>query len=189
MKNRGFTLIELIVASTLALLVLLLGFQLFLPAMRAWTDGHKRSEVSQGLLVTSKWVGDDVLRSAPGSLKLSSEDVLSMKCSLGQTDGQDNKFDQFVVYWVDQGELYRGHQIVPDDQPDPSVALADLSNLEGRRRVASDVTSFEVTLPQSWRVELHLGVDKLGRTGELRTSFSSIYAPFDLEIAEAEAGS
>ncbi len=188
MRHRGgFTLVELIVASTLALVVLLVGFQLFLPAMRAWTDGQKRSEVSQGLLVTTNWIGDDVLRSSPGSLGVTPEGALFMRSSQGQRDSGETRFDQFVVYWVSEGELFRSYQTLNENDPLPSTAASVLNSLPNKRRLSSNVTRFTATVVRDWQVNLYLAVDKLGRQGEIRTAFTSVYAPFDLEIAEEES--
>lgn len=184
--KRGFTLIELVIASALALVALLVGFQLFVPALKAWSDGQKRSEVSQGLLVTSNWIGDDVLRSSPGSLVVTPEGALVMRTSLGQRDSGVAQFDQFVVYWVREGDLFRSHQALGDSDPEPSTFGADLDALPGKRRLSSNVTDFEPVVLQDWQISLYLAVNKLGRRGEIRTAFTSIYAPFDLEIAEID---
>lgn len=183
--SHGFTLIEVIVASTLALMLLTLVTQLFIPALRAWSDGQKRSEVGQSLLVTSNWLQDDILRSAPGSLKLTEDGIFIMKCALGQVEGYDNPFSQLVAYWLEDGDVYRATLPWDDPEAEPSLALSDLQTLKDKRKVATDVTTFDIEIPHRWRVTLHLAIDKMGRTGELRTAFSSVYAPLDLELAEA----
>lgn len=183
--GRGFTLIELMVASTLALVVLTLVIQLFIPALRAWSDSQRRSEVGQNLLVTTSWLGEDVVRCSPGSLKLTPEGALVMRCAMGQTVDHNNPFSQLVAYWLEEGEVFRATTMLSDPEAEPAVTLADLKGLTERRRVANQVTAFELTIPQPWRLEVHLAVDKEGRKGEVRTAYSSIYAPFDIELAEA----
>jgi hypothetical protein len=179
------SLIEVMVASALALVVLTLVIQLFIPALRAWSDGQKRSEVGQNLLLTTGWLGEDVVRCSPGSLRLTDEGALVMKCAMGQTTDHNNPFSQLVAYWLEEGEIFRATLSLSDPEVEPSVTLADLRILKDRRRVADDVTTFDITVPQPWRLNVHLAVDKLGRKGEIRTAYSSIYAPFDLEMAEA----
>ncbi len=185
---RAFTLIEIMVASSLALVVLLVVVQLFIPALRAWTDGQQRSEIGQNLLITTQWMGDDISRSAPGSARLTDEGVLVMKCALGQTVDHSNPFSEFVTYWRDDDVLYRSTQTLgSSEDPLPSASLADLAALPDRRKIASGLTAFDVTFPREWRVELHLAMKKLERTGEIQTAFSSIYAPFDIATAELDA--
>ena len=181
--RQGFSLIEVMVASTLALVVLTLVIEIFIPALRAWTDGQKRSEVGQSLLVTSGWLREDVVRCAPGSLKLTDEGVLVMKCAMGQTVDHNNPFSQQVAYWKEEGDVFRATVMSDDPNAEPSVTLSDVRARQDRRRVAANVTAFEVVIPQGWRMELHLAVEKEGRKGEIRTAYSSIYAPLDLEIA------
>jgi prepilin-type N-terminal cleavage/methylation domain-containing protein len=195
--QAGFTLVELLVGSVLMLVVLTLVIQIFIPALRAWADGQKRAEVGQSLLLTSNWLGEDVVRSAPDSLRVTDEGVLILKCALGQTTDHNNPFTQLVAYWQEGGRmvdgemvdvsLYRASQLLSDPEAVPSVTLADVRSWKDRRRVASDVTTFEVEIPQPWRLNLHLVVKRLGRQGEIRTGYSSIYAPLDLEIAADNA--
>jgi hypothetical protein len=183
--SLGFTLIELMVAATLALLVLTLVVQLFIPALRSWSDSQRRSEVSQNLLVTTSWLGEDVVRCSPGSLKLTPEGALVMRCAMGQTVDHNNPFSQLVAYWLEAGEVFRASTMLSDPEAEPPVTLAELKGLPEQRRVANQVTAFELTIPQPWRLEVRLALDKEGRRGEIRTSYSSIYAPFDIELAEA----
>ncbi len=183
-RQSGITLIELLVASVLALLVLSLAIQLFFPAMRAWSDGQKRSEVGQSVLMTSTWIGDDVVRSSPGSVSLTPEGTLVMKCALGQTTDHNNPFSQLVAYWQEDGNLYRSVQTLADSEaPLPPTTLAALRNVTDKRRVASGVTKFEISLNEDepWLVGLLLEVEKEGRKGAIATSYSSIYAPADRE--------
>jgi prepilin-type N-terminal cleavage/methylation domain-containing protein len=183
-RRGGFTLVELMVASTLSLVVLTLVVELLIPALRAWGDGQRRSEVGQALLVSTTWLGDDVVRASPGSLKVTDEGALVMKCALGQTSDDENPFCQFVGYWKEGAEVFRAAKILED--PEGEVAgttLADLKALKDVHRVAANVTDFEISVPEPWRVDFHLAVDKDGRKGEIRTGYTSIYAPLDLEMA------
>ena len=185
----GITLVELMVASTLALLVLGLTVQLLVPALRAWTDGQKRSEVGQSVLMTTTWIGDDVVRSSPGSVLLTPEGTLVLKCALGQTIDHNNPFSQLIAYWQEDGNLYRTAQNLSDpDAVLPPTTIADLKNLPDKRRVASGVTKFEVALnPDTpWLVGLTLEVEKEGRKGAIVTSYSSVYAPSDRENLDSE---
>ncbi len=185
MKRRGFTIVEVMVASMLALVILALAVQLFIPALRAWSEGQKRSEVDQNLLVASCWIGDDVTRCSPGSIRLTDQGALAMKCAQGQTTDHTNPFSQMVVYWQDQTDLLRATLALDDPDAEPSLALNDVRAWSEQRRVASDVSRFEVTIPDAWRLTLNLQISKSGRSGEIRTAFSSAYAPLDLEYAQA----
>lgn len=187
-REKGFTLIEILVASSLALVVLLVLVQLFIPALRAWTDGQQRSEIGQNLLITTQWLGDDITRSAPGSARLTDEGVLVMKCALGQTVDDSNPFSEFVAYWRDDDILYRSVQtLASSDDPVPTATLAELAAVDNRRKIASGLTAFDVTIPREWRVQIHIAMKKLERSGEIQTAFTSIYAPFDISTAELDA--
>jgi hypothetical protein len=177
--------VEIMVASFVLSLLLMVAVQLLIPALRAWTDGQQRSEISQSLLVTTNWIGDDVLRSAPDSLRVTDEGVLVMRCSEGPKDDHKNEFNQLVAYWETGGELFRGeHTLGSEGSGPPEITLAELGSLQTVRRVAFDLTSFEAEVVQPWRVELNLKIAKGERNGELQTSFASMYAPFDPNIAE-----
>lgn len=184
-RQQAFTLIEIIVASALGLVILTLLLQLFIPALRAWNDGQRRSEVGQSLLLSSKWLEDDILRCSPGSLELTEEEALVMKCALGQIEDYNNNFTEFVAYWCEDGDLYRATLQLDSPDAEPSLLLADLKALKNLRKVASGVEQFEVQVLNGWSAIVHLAVDKMGRRSEIRTAYSSIYAPFDLKIAEA----
>lgn len=188
-RPRGVTLIEISVASFVLSILLLVAAKVFAPAMRAWADGQKRSEVSQSLLVTANWIGDDVVRSSPGSLVYTAEQVLGMKCSLGQSKDENNPFNQVVAYWREKDELFRGDDIVTGvDDPalPPNLTKADLPKMATHRRVSSQVKDFGVEVVQPWRIVLHLQLERDGRSAVLETSYSSIYAPFDPNIAEEQ---
>ena len=185
-RHQGITLIEIVVASFLLSLVLLVAIQVFVPAMRAWTDGQRRSEVGQSLLVTSNWIGDDMLRSAPDSCELTEESIFSLKCTPGKQVNHEVKFSTEVAYWLDGTTLYRAQRENDNGETGPiTPLLADLDGYDSKRRVGSDITIFEVELKQPWLIELHLKCDKEGRSSEIKTGFASIYAPFEPE-EEAE---
>ncbi len=183
--HRGFTLVEVMVAGTLAFLVLTLVFQLFLPALRAWSDGQRRAEVGQSLLVTSTWIGDDVVRSNPSSLNVTADNFLVMQCAQGPTISSENPFNQFIVYSLENGtDLYRSVKPLADGETPPTPTLSEVQSWKDRRRVGSNLTLFAVTVPQEWRVDLHLTLDKDGRKGEMKTGFASIYGPLDPSVAD-----
>lgn len=187
-RSAAFTLVEVLVASALASVVLSLVVQLLIPALRAWTDGQKRSEVGQSLLVTTSWLGEDVLRSSPSSLRLIGEHALVMKCAAGQTVDHNNPFSQAVGYWLEDGQIFRSTRTLADPEAElPPLVLDELKAMPDKRRVATNVTTFEIVIPQPWRIDLRLAVDKHGRKGEVKTAYSSIYAPFDLEMAAENA--
>ena len=188
MKNRrGTTLIEIMVASVLLLLVLLVAVQILIPALRAWTDGQKRSEVSQGLLVTSNWLAEDVIRAAPDSMRLTSDDVLLMRCALGQETDHTNEFKEVVAFWVENETLYRAtHLLAVPSAGLPTFSLGEVQLWTTRRTLATGVKKFEVNVINPWRLEFALSLEKQGRLGETKSSFSSIYAPLDASIAESE---
>ena len=199
--QKGATLIEVIVAAFVISILLTVAVQVFVPAMRAWGDGQKRSEVTQGLLVTSNWIADDIQRCSPNSLNLTDEGILVMRTSRGLGADHTNEFNEVVAYWVENGELFRGDRDegAGANTGPPALTLTDVGALETKRRVASGVTTFEVNIVQPWRINLHMVVtrgqspagneivnDTL-RSAEIRTSYSSMYAPFDPNVAEASA--
>ena len=106
MKNRGLSLIEIVVATFVMSMLLVVSVKVLIPALRAWTDGQKRSEVGQSLLVTSSWIGDDVIRSAPESMIVTEDEgIFGMRCALGQQESFENEFRELVAYWVDEKTL------------------------------------------------------------------------------------
>jgi hypothetical protein len=186
-RAQGITLVEITVASFLLSLVLLVTVNVLVPALNAWSDGQRRSEVSQGLMLAANWLGDDVTRSSPNSIKLTDEGVLVMQCALNQQADDSNEFNEMVAYWVEGKELFRGDRTLGEAGPTPpEVTIGELSGLESKRRIASGVEEFKVEIVQAWRIELHLRIERNGREGELQTSYSSIYAPFDPNVAEKD---
>lgn len=186
-RSRGVTLAEVLVASFVFSLLMAVAFKVLVPALRAWSDGQRRSEVSQSLLVTANWLGDDIVRSSPDSIQKTPEGILVMRCALGQQTDHNNEFDQLVAYWEENGDLFRGSKTLPPGSTGPpQLTLADLDSLESKRRVGSSLDLFDITVTQPWRVDVHLKVLKEGRKGEILTSFSSMYAPFDPNVVEED---
>jgi hypothetical protein len=189
-RRRGITLVEIVVASFVMSILLTVMVKVLIPALRAWSDGQKRSEVGQSLLVTTSWLGDDIVRSAPDSIALNEEGILGMRCALGQQESFENEFKEVVAYWIVEKELYRADNTLDASATGPPVlTLPQLEGFETKRRVGSGVEVFEVTVVAPWRVEVHLVVEKEGRSAEIRSGFSSIYAPFDPNTKEKELGS
>jgi type II secretory pathway component PulJ len=187
MTRRGVTLVEIVVATFVMSMLLVVSVKVFIPAMRAWSDGQKRSEVGQSLLVTTSWLGDDVVRSAPDSMELTEEGILGMRCALGQQESFENEFKELVAYWIVEKVMYRADKTLETAGTGPPVlTLVDLETFESTRRVGSGVEVFEVEVVQPWRMEIHLVVEKDGRSAEIRTGFSSMYAPFDPNTKEKE---
>lgn len=186
-RTRGLTLAEVLVASFVFSLLMGVAFKVLIPALRAWSDGQRRSEVSQSLLVTANWLGDDIVRSSPDSIQMTADGILVMRCALGQQADHNNEFDQLVAYWEDKGDLFRGSRTLPPGSSGPpSLSPEDLNSLESKRRVGSNLELFEVQVTQPWRADVHLKVLKEGRKGEIFTSFSSMYAPFDPNVVEED---
>lgn len=188
---RGITLVEITVASFVMSILLAVAVKVLVPAMRAWGDGQKRSEASQSALVTANWIGDDMLRSSPGSVEVTPEGILVMKCTPGQTHDHTTAFSNAVAYWLEGTELFRGSQdlsALPDDEPGkpPSITIADAVKLDSKRKIASHVRAFQPAVVQPWRITLNIEIDRGGRTVVINTSFSSIYAPFDPNLAEEQ---
>jgi type II secretory pathway component PulJ len=188
MKNRGLSLIEIVVATFVMSMLLVVSVKVLIPALRAWTDGQKRSEVGQSLLVTSSWIGDDVIRSAPESMIVTEDEgIFGMRCALGQQESFENEFRELVAYWVDEKTLYRADKTLDSGGTGPpELLLEDLETFESKRRVGSGIETFEVNVVHPWRMEVHIVVEKDGRSAEIRTGFSSIYAPFDPNTKEKD---
>ncbi|MCA9775669.1 MAG: prepilin-type N-terminal cleavage/methylation domain-containing protein [Candidatus Eremiobacteraeota bacterium] len=190
LRCRGITLVEIVVASFVMSILLTVMVKVLVPALRAWSDGQKRSEVGQSLLVTTSWLGDDIVRSAPDSLSVNEEGILGMRCALGQQESYENEFKEVVAYWIVEKELYRADKTLDESASGaPLLTLEELQSFESKRRVGSGVEVFEVTAVTPWRVDVHLVVEKDGRSAEIRTGFSSMYAPFDPNTKEKELGS
>lgn len=191
MKNmrRGITLVEIIVATFVMSILLLVAVQVLIPALRAWSDGQKRSEVSQSLLVTANWIGDDVLRSSPNSLLVNDEGVLVMRCTAQNPADDSNEFTEMVAYWLEGDELFRGTRSASAGESEPPITIAELGGFNTKRRIASGVVDFKPVVERAWLIDLTLKLDKNGRPGELKTSYASIYAPLDPNIAALEEDS
>jgi prepilin-type N-terminal cleavage/methylation domain-containing protein len=187
MNKRGLSLVEIIVAMFVMSMLLVVSVNVFIPAMRAWSDGQKRSELGQSLLVTTSWLGDDVVRSAPDSMRLSDEGIFGMRCALGQQESFENEFKEMVGYWVSEKSLYRADKTVDaTGSGPPLLTLEDVAAFESSRKVGSGLEVFEVKVVQPWRMEVRLVVEKEGRSAEIRAGFSSIYAPFDPNVKEKD---
>lgn len=184
-KRQGVTLVEIIVATFILSLLLTVVIQVMLPALRAWSEGQKRSEVTQGALVTATWLGDDVLRSSPNSMLVNDEGILVMRCASGQQVDHTNDFNQLVAYWREGEDLYRADTVLTTAVSGPAnVTLAEVADFDTRRRVASGVTTFDIDLTRPWRLDLDLELQKGGRRAGIQTSFTSMYTPFDTNLAE-----
>lgn len=180
MKKRGVTLVEVLVGFFLTSVLLTVLLTVLVPAMRAWTDGQKRSELGQSLLVTTSWLGDDIVRSAKDSISLNDQGMLIMRCALGQQDSHENEFNETVVYWIEGKELFRADKSTSGSgSGSPEITPEDLETFDSQRKVASGVEVFEVNVVKPWRVDLYMKVEKNGRSAEIRTGYSSIYAPLD----------
>jgi len=186
-RDDGVTLAEVLVAFSVLSLLLVVSLKVLSPALSAWTDQQRRSEIGQGLLITSYWLGDDVLRSSPDSLRLTDDEVLLMRCALGQQADHNNEFDQLVAYWREGEVLYRGTQSLSSADSAPlDIDPFDLTKMDSKREVASGVRQFTVDVVQPWRIEFRIEIQRQGRSGELQTSYSSMYAPFDPNLKELQ---
>ncbi len=114
-----------------------------------------------------------------------------MKCTPGQTSSHVTAFSDAVAYWLEGEELYRGSQdlsALPDEDParPPSITIAEVIDLHSKRKIASKVKTFEAKVVVPWRLTLNIEIDRGGRTVAIRTAYSSIYAPFDPNLAEKQ---
>lgn len=183
--KRGISLAEVMVSAFVFSLLMTVVFQVFVPAMRAWSDGQRRSEASQGLLVTTNWIGDDIVRSSPDSLTVNEQGLFYMTCTLGAQEDYTADFNELVVYWVKDKVLYRAHRSMGEGSSAPlDLTMDEVTGFNSVRRMATGVELFEVKLEVPWRADIHMKVKKDGRESELRTAFSSIFAPFDPNVAE-----
>ncbi|MFA5507241.1 MAG: hypothetical protein WC314_00360 [Vulcanimicrobiota bacterium] len=188
MNRRAVTLVEVIVAFFLTSVLFTVVITVLVPALRAWTDGQKRSELGQSLVVALNWLGDDIGRAAKDSIVLTEQGVLLMKCTPARPQTHEVEFNEVVVYWLDGSDLLRAQKISPDEDPGPPpLAVGEHLSLDTRRRVASGVEVFEVQVPNPWRVEVRMVVKNDDRSAEARSGFSSIYAPLDPEIIPTES--
>ena len=109
-----------------------------------------------------------------------------MRCAASTPTDENNEFSEAVAYWLDEKELFRGvlGSTGVSGTP-PETDLTELGGLRTKRRIASGVESFEVTLTASrpWQVLVQIELERDGRRGAIRTAFSSIYAPLDPNVA------
>lgn len=74
-RQRGFTLLELIVAAVLMVLLLGMMFNFLIPTMRASAKGSARVEMQQQAVVALGKIADDVERSAPAGVSINTAGV------------------------------------------------------------------------------------------------------------------
>lgn len=174
--KRGSTLVELLVTISLLSILSLLIVRILVPALTAWSRAHERAEINQSTLLCANWIGNDVLRSGEDTIELPDDKTVVMRCTMGPNGGDDVEFTELVVYRLVGSDLYRFSKSSPaPDGEDPFAS----GEFDSERQVASGVELFEVETSSPWQLDLHLRLKSRERTGELITSFYSIYKPID----------
>ena len=172
-----------------------------LPALRAWSDGQKRSELTQSALVVSNWIRQDFLRSSPDSAQADDKGMLTLDCAIKKRESHESEFSEQVIYWREGRNIRRASQNKVVNDPDFLTAtLEDLAGFDSVRRLSAHVapdeldsegqtrSSYEIQIGANtpWRATLYLKLQKEDRVAEIQTSFSSIYAPFDAKFVETD---
>ena len=180
MRTRGTTLVEVMVASALLSLLLLVSAKLFIPAVRAWERQQKETERTQGLLVAINWLEKDLGLAQLGSVSFQDNTVLTLVKSKAQVEGQQNPFRVRVIYTLSEGSLFRFQQeFEPKDKLESLVVPT-----EKGLPIARNIVRFVIQTPQDWLTEVTIASRVGGRESEIVTAVTSAYAPLDAAIEE-----
>lgn len=183
--QRGLTLIEVLVATSLGLLAIILALSLLMPALRSWRTSLAQSSAHQDLLIVASRVGQDVRLSLPRSLVAPYPGVLSMQWipSL-DVDPRLNPHPQ-VSYWLQHGHLYRQSRVLTGSEAkDINFLIGNLPIATDRRLILKDLASFSASVPHPWLVHLDLELKRPPYQARITTTFTTRYAPIDLHYAE-----
>ncbi|MHB2017607.1 MAG: PilW family protein [Candidatus Xenobia bacterium] len=111
--RRGFTLVEVLVASTLALLVMGMAFMLLVPAMHAFARGSAQSQTQSDLLIALSRLDADLESGSPEGIAFVSsgtQSVLAIQpMDRPAPDGTPQWQAQMIVFtWLQSRQaLYR----------------------------------------------------------------------------------
>lgn len=178
--HRGVSLVEILVASGLLGLILLVTAQLIIPAARAWDRQQKRTESAQGNLVAINWLEKDLSLSKPSTVAFGDDGKLSLVRSEPQIHPERDPFRIFVVYQLEEGTLFRSQQEFEPEKKEKVEALKPTK----RQAIARSVSKFVVETPQDWITSVELASSIGGRSSEIRTAVASVYAPLDAAVEE-----
>ena len=176
-RNRGLSLVEVLVAAGLLSLILLVSAQVFVPSIRAWRRQQKQTESTQNSLVAINWLESDLSLSKPTSVSFENNTTLRLIKSQPQPEPGQSPFRIRVTYILAEGTLYRSQQ---EFDPETQEVLPEVPGLP----IANSVEKFLVRTPQAWITDIEFKTNMGGQVNEIQTAITSVYAPFDAALEQ-----
>ncbi|MBI3928956.1 MAG: prepilin-type N-terminal cleavage/methylation domain-containing protein [Armatimonadetes bacterium] len=131
--RRGFSLVEVVVASGLLGLLTLVLALLLTPGLRIWNLSQTRSEAEQAMMLAEGHLGEELMETAPSSVQTVDDPGLSALSFLSPGSNPVEAYDpitgaptwrQLVVYYLSSGTLYRKQWQTGSTPPLPYVLPA-----------------------------------------------------------------
>lgn len=125
MSRRGFTLIELVVASALAALVLGLGAAFLVPALRASSRSAARVELEQRAVLALSRLVKDIEHTSPAGMSLRSNDPVCVAVNPLEEvrpNGDLIWSESYVIYYHDSAQGLFIRRLWPPGNPTPTSA-------------------------------------------------------------------
>lgn len=181
MSRRGFSLIEVLLATSLLALLMGLIFVTFNVGSRSFRSTHLQSELRGDMGVLTNNLSRELERSIYSSLSLTSQglSVLSAQDSSGRfVIGADGRpiWQRFVIYYRFADEVRRRDlELAPPLTAAAPIENCDLGSglqplsfyLDGEgRALARNVARFAPSVPEAGRLEIELGFE-MPRPGNL----------------------
>jgi prepilin-type N-terminal cleavage/methylation domain-containing protein len=130
-NNRGFTLIELIVALTVMMMVMTVAFAAFRTGLNAWERGTKAAERLERRSIVERLIRRQLPLAMRGNLFQGKTDRLEFVADYSLVDGAGD-FRQ-IDYAIEQGRFLYSEkpllEFVEDEEPVPSTVLAELKQI------------------------------------------------------------
>ncbi|MBI3926023.1 MAG: prepilin-type N-terminal cleavage/methylation domain-containing protein [Armatimonadetes bacterium] len=175
-SQRGWTLIELLIASTVAMLLLTMVVWFLVPAMRFSIEGTAKVELQESaVMALNKMIADLQLSPASGiSISTDPPAVAINRIEQIDANGSPQYEDKLRVYWYDSGRQQLTLEEYPPDPPGlgltfvagrpTKITSLDLQQIAQQtnnqeRFLAGNVQSFSVT-QQAGVIILVLQMDK-----------------------------
>jgi len=159
-RNKGFTMLEVMVAATLGLILMGLVFSFLMPTMKASVRGATRVELQQMAVMSLHRMAGDIQNTAAAGLSLSSNPpaVGVVRIKGVTSDGRQQWEDKMIVYTLVGGRIIRkewppgpsaGSPALTGSTPArvPPVLLGQIASTvnDTERVMASNVKSFSAT--------------------------------------------
>lgn len=171
--RRGFSLVELMVTSSLTLMVVSLLYVMLVAGMRLYRHGSARSELQVSATMSLSRLAADLDRTTPPGVSVRPDGLSLVPLRGISADGRQLWLEELILYYREAGTqaLLRRHcPPVPEDvslalDPTRPLALSEeelqvlfLAASPPAVVMARDVVSFEVTRPQGPRL-LHVRLE------------------------------